>query len=1367
MALVQVLQHVSSVLSNLEVQVYQVDDIDIHDLDQQEAEMVNLVNSLLGRLVRKHRMMDTPNDETISKPQPKKMRIYEPHRTDMEVIEPEEYQEISSGNNWVTNNGTGYFALPASMDNTMISPPELIMSPPAAFCCSQCLQQAAAIASEIRNGRLDCRIKCDNHGASSESQALKMAINSMSDHLERVVLEIIRVVREAAVEGKLGGQAIVASEDAKGVWNQLITNLNVMARNHSEQVRDIAEVSTAVALGDLSKQITVEVTGETLLLKNTINTMVNQLNLFASEVTRVAHMVGTEGTLGVQAKVQGIGGTWKLLTDNVNTMAANLTADVRDIATVCKAVARGDLTKEVTVECKGEILELKNTINTMVDQLQTFATEVTRVSLEVGTEGKLGGQAVVKNVGGTWKDLTDNVNLMASNLTNQVRDIAMVCKSVARGDLSQKVTVNVQGEILELKNTMNTMVEQLRMFAAEVTRVANEVGTEGKLGGQAVVNNVGGTWQDLTVSVNTMAANLTAQVRDIANVSKAVARGDLTKKVTVDVQGEILDLKETINTMVDQLQTFATEVTRVSLEVGTEGKLGGQAVVKDVDGIWKDLTNNVNIMAFNLTTQVRSIAEVTKAVANGDLSKTISVDVGGEISDLKTTVNIMVEKLRMFAAEVTRVSKEVGVEGKLGGQAVVPSVGGTWKDLTDNVNIMASNLTTQVRSIAQVTKAVADGDLSKKIEVETRGEILDLKNTVNNMVDQLNVFSAEVTRVAKEVGTEGKLGGQAVVPSVGGTWKDLTDNVNMMAGNLTTQVRSIAQITAAAAENDFSRLITVEASGEMDSLKTKINQMVYSLRDAIQKNTLAREAAELANRSKSEFLANMSHEIRTPMNGIIGMTSLTLETELSRQQRENLMIVSSLALNLLTIIDDILDISKIEAGRMTIESIPFNLRTTIFSILKTLSVKASSKKLDMTFDVDSNVPDQLLGDPLRTKQVVINLVGNAVKFTSEGSVDVQVSVVEDAGVIDGRITLQFCVTDTGIGIPEDKLSLIFETFCQADGGTTRRFGGTGLGLTISRRLVELMGGRLWVESIYGRGSKFYFTLPVALGSMGFDSLEQRLAPFQGRQVLFIDSSLTSTESNGFIEQIQQLKLRPVRKTNVEAVAKHTLPGGTGGPILRETGDPIDMIVLDDLSLANRVRELSHIRYTPIVVVAKSLPPLNIKKSIDLSIASYVNAPSSLLDLATAMLVALESNAALQGDSSTTSPLSILLAEDNIVNQKLATRILEKFGHKCEIVSNGQLAVDAFQNKRFDLILMDVQMPIMGGFEATQKIRAIEQNAATGERIPIIALTAHAMIGDREKCLSIGMPLKFPELIAAINKFAPNRQYGSRNEEFGV
>jgi len=544
----------------------------------------------------------------------------------------------------------------------------------------------------------------------------------------------------------------------QGVWKECIDRLSLMTVNFSGQVRDIAEVCTAVAHGDLTKKITVEVKGEMLILKNTINTMVDQLNSFASEVTRVAHEVGTEGKLGVQAHVQSVHGTWKLLTDNVNTMASNLTAQVRDIASVSKAVACGDLSKKITVNVKGEFLDLKNTINTMVDQLQTFATEVTRVSLEVGTKGILGGQAVVKNIDGTWKSLTDNVNLMASNLTAQVRDIATVCKAVANGDLSKTVTVNVEGEILELKSTINTMVAQLRTFAAEVTRVAREVGTEGNLGGQAQVEGVDGTWKILTDNVNTMASNLTDQVRDIASVCKAVACGDLGKKITVDVKGELLELKNTINTMVDQLQTFATEVTRVSLEVGTEGRLGGQAVVKDVKGMWKNLTDNVNLMAANLTGQVRSIALVTTAVACGDLSKKITVDVNGEVRELKTTVNNMVDQLRTFAAEVTRVAREVGTEGKLGVQAQVKDVGGTWKDLTDNVNIMAANLTAQVRDIADVSKAVATGDLSKKVTVNVKGEILDLKNTINTMMDRLRTFATEVSRVALEVGTEGKLG---------------------------------------------------------------------------------------------------------------------------------------------------------------------------------------------------------------------------------------------------------------------------------------------------------------------------------------------------------------------------------------------------------------------------------------------------------------------------------------------------------------------------------------------------------------------------------------------------------------------------------
>ena len=554
-----------------------------------------------------------------------------------------------------------------------------------------------------------------------------------------------------------------------------------MASNLTGQVRNIAEVSTAIANGDLSKKITVNVSGEILQLKETINTMVDQLNRFAGEVTRVAREVGTEGRLGGQAQVSGVAGTWKDLTDSVNSMASNLTGQVRNIAEVATAVAQGDLSKKITVNVSGEILQLKETINTMVDQLNAFAGEVTRVAREVGTEGRLGGQANVPGVAGTWKDLTDNVNSMASNLTGQVRNIAEVATAIANGDLSRKITVDVRGEILQLKETLNTMVDQLNRFAGEVTRVAREVGTEGRLGGQAQVPGVAGTWKDLTDNVNSMASNLTGQVRNIAEVTTAVARGDLGRKITVDVKGEILELKNTINTMVDQLNAFASEVTRVAREVGTEGKLGGQAAVPGVAGTWKDLTDNVNFMASNLTGQVRNIAEVATAIASGDLSKKITVDVRGEILLLKETLNTMVDQLRSFAAEVTRVAREVGTEGRLGGQAVVPGVGGTWKDLTDNVNLLAANLTTQVRNIAEVTTAVARGDLSRKITVDVKGEILELKNTINTMVDQLNGFASEVTRVAREVGTDGKLGGQAQVPGVAGTWKDLTDTVNVMA----------------------------------------------------------------------------------------------------------------------------------------------------------------------------------------------------------------------------------------------------------------------------------------------------------------------------------------------------------------------------------------------------------------------------------------------------------------------------------------------------------------------------------------------------------------------------------------------------------
>jgi HAMP domain-containing protein/CheY-like chemotaxis protein/signal transduction histidine kinase len=685
-----------------------------------------------------------------------------------------------------------------------------------------------AIAA-VAQGNLTQTVRLDVDGRPLEGEFLRSAtiVNTMIQQLGVFTAEVTRVAREVGTDGKLGGQAQVPG--VAGTWKDLTDSVNSMASNLTGQVRNIAEVATAVASGDLSRKITVDVRGEILQLKEAINTMVDQLRSFASEVTRVAREVGTDGKLGGQAVVPGVAGTWKDLTDSVNAMAGNLTAQVRNIAEVTTAVARGDLSRKITVDVKGEILELKDTINTMVDQLNAFAGEVTRVAREVGTEGKLGGQAQVPGVGGTWKDLTDNVNFMASNLTGQVRNIAEVATAIASGDLSRKITVDVRGEILQLKETLNTMVDQLNRFAGEVTRVAREVGSEGRLGGQANVPGVAGTWKDLTDSVNSMAGNLTGQVRNIAEVTTAVARGDLSRKITVDVKGEILELKNTINTMVDQLNAFAAEVTRVAREVGTEGKLGGQAQVPGVGGTWKDLTDNVNFMASNLTGQVRNIAEVATAVARGDLSRKITVDVRGEILELKDTLNTMVDQLRSFASEVTRVAREVGTDGKLGGQAQVPGVAGTWKDLTDSVNSMASNLTGQVRNIAEVATAIASGDLSKKITVNVSGEILLLKETINTMVDQLNAFAGEVTRVAREVGSEGRLGGQANVPGVAGTWKDLTDSVNSMAGNLTGQVRNIAEVTTAVARGDLSRKITVDVKGEILELKDTINTMVDQL----------------------------------------------------------------------------------------------------------------------------------------------------------------------------------------------------------------------------------------------------------------------------------------------------------------------------------------------------------------------------------------------------------------------------------------------------------------------------------------------------------------------------------------------------------
>ncbi len=1166
------------------------------------------------------------------------------------------------------------------------------------------VRNIAAVTTAVANGDLTKKITVDVQG---EILELKNTINTMVDQLSSFAAEVTRVAREVGSEGKLGGQASVPG--VAGTWKDLTDSVNSMASNLTSQVRNIAAVTTAVARGDLTKKITVDVRGEILELKDTVNTMVDQLSSFAAEVTRVAREVGTDGELGGQAVVPDVAGTWKDLTDNVNLMAGNLTVQLRDVSKVATAIASGDLTQKVTVDVRGEILQIKNVINTMVDQLRSFAAEVTRVAREVGTEGKLGGQAKVPGVSGTWKDLTDNVNSMASNLTDQVRNIAGVTTAVANGDLTKKITVDVQGEILELKNTINTMVDQLSSFAAEVTRVAREVGSEGKLGGQASVPGVAGTWKDLTDSVNSMAGNLTSQVRNIAEVTTAVARGDLTKKITVDVQGEILELKNTVNTMVDQLSAFAAEVTRVGREVGTDGELGGQAVVQGVAGIWKDLTDNVNLMAGNLTVQLRDVSKVATAIASGDLTQKVTVDVRGEILQIKNVINTMVDQLRSFAAEVTRVAREVGTEGKLGGQAKVPGVSGTWKDLTDNVNSMAGNLTSQVRGIAGVVTAVANGDLTRKLTVEAEGEIAELSDTINGMIDTLATFADQVTTVAREVGVEGKLGGQASVPGAAGTWKDLTDNVNRLAANLTTQVRAIAEVATAVAKGDLTRSIQVEAKAEVAALKDNINEMIRNLKDTTHKNaeqdwlktnlakfsrmlqgqrdlltvgrmvlselapvvsaqqgvlyvldgaddtaglrllasyahtdhealgerlqlgegligqcavdrrkvelrsvpsdylkiasglgqscpvnlvvlpilfegqvkgvlelasferfnpmhhafldqlmesigivlhtieantrtedllkqsqSLARElqtqqlelqqtnqqleekaklladqnveverksseveqarqaleekAKQLAltSKFKSEFLANMSHELRTPLNSL-----LILSDQLSRNPSGNLspkqvqfaQTIHASGNDLLTLINDILDLSKIESGTVVVDIEDYSIDHLRAYVERTFRHVAEAQRLEFTIEVDSRLRRAFETDPKRLQQVLKNLLSNAFKFTERGSVRLRIGPARSGWspmndlLNRARQVLAISVVDTGIGIPPEKQQVIFEAFQQADGSTSRKYGGTGLGLAICRELARLLGGELVLQSTPDQGSTFTLYLP--------------------------------------------------------------------------------------------------------------------------------------------------------------------------------------------------------------------------------------------------------------------------------------------------
>ena len=1431
------------------------------------------------------------------------------------------------------------------------------------------VRNIAEVTTAVARGDLSRKITVDVKG---EILELKNTINTMVDQLNAFAGEVTRVAREVGTEGKLGGQAQVPGVD--GTWKDLTDNVNFMASNLTGQVRNIAEVATAVARGDLSRKITVDVRGEILELKDTINTMVDQLRSFASEVTRVAREVGTDGKLGGQALVPGVGGTWKDLTDSVNSMASNLTGQVRNIAEVSTAIASGDLSKKITVNVSGEILLLKETINTMVDQLNAFAGEVTRVAREVGSEGRLGGQANVPGVAGTWKDLTDSVNSMAGNLTGQVRNIAEVTTAVARGDLSRKITVDVKGEILELKNTINTMVDQLNAFAGEVTRVAREVGTDGKLGGQAQVPGVAGTWKDLTDNVNFMASNLTGQVRNIAEVATAIANGDLSKKITVDVRGEILQLKETLNTMVEQLRSFAAEVTRVAREVGSEGRLGGQANVSGVAGTWKDLTDSVNAMAGNLTGQVRNIAEVTTAVARGDLSRKITVDVKGEILELKNTINTMVDQLNAFAAEVTRVAREVGTEGKLGGQAQVPGVAGTWKDLTDNVNVMAANLTEQVRGIVKVVTAVANGELTQKLTVNAKGEVAALAETINNMTDTLATFADQVTTVAREVGVEGRLGGQANVPGAAGTWKDLTGNVNLLADNLTNQVRAIAEVATAVTKGDLTRSIQVEASGEVAELKDNINTMIDNLRLTTDRNTeqdwlktnlarftgmlqgqrdlttvgrlllselaplvsaqqgviyqmagdesaemtllsafagdgedghlrrvklgeglvgqcaaekqsmlisdlppntiairsglfvatprnvivlpvlfedrvkavielaslsnfttshlafleqltasigivlnsieatmqtegllkqsqqlatelqmqqrelqqtneqLAQKAQQLAEQNveverknqeieqarraleekakelaltskyKSEFLANMSHELRTPLNSILVLgqqLSDNPEGNLTPKQVEFSRTIHGAGTDLLNLITDILDLSKIESGTVSVEAEEVFVASLLDMVKRPFKHEAENRRLSFEVDTDPHLARSLVTDSKRLQQVLKNLLSNAFKFTEQGGVRLSVSVAkggwskEHPILTKAATVVAFEVSDSGIGIPFDKQRIIFEAFQQADAGTSRKYGGTGLGLAISRELASLLGGEIQLHSATGKGSTFTLYLPQTyVGPSSSASLERRYSSAPSTAQLAAANIVESP-----IEKI------PDDRDNLE-------PGDAVLLIVED--DPHYARVLCDLSRDKGFKVLVAMRGAEALALAREFHPTAISLDVFLpdmmgwTVLNHLKQDPSTRHIPVQMLTLDEDRrhglargafafvtkptsseglkSALDRIKEYSSPRRkrLLVVEDNAAEQLSIKELLGYEDIDVTVVSTGEEALKVVGAQTFDCIVLDLRLPDMSGFEVLERFR---DTPDLGD-VPVVVFTGKELSPEEDARLHV-------------------------------
>ncbi|MDX6417563.1 MAG: hypothetical protein QOG28_2183, partial [Trebonia sp.] len=883
-------------------------------------------------------------------------------------------------------------------------------------------------------------------------------------------------------------------------------------------------------------------------------------------------------------------------------------------------------------------------------------------------------------VSGTWKDLTESVNVMAANLTVQVRSIAQVTTAVAKGDLSQKIRVDARGEILELKETVNTMVDQLSAFAGEVTRVAREVGTEGILGGQATVPNVAGTWKDLTDNVNSMANNLTGQVRNIAQVTTAVAKGDLTKKIDVDARGEILELKTTINTMVDQLSSFAAEVTRVAREVGREGRLGGQAEVEEgVSGTWKRLTQNVNELAGTLTRQIRAISEVTSAVATGDLTRTISVEAAGEVAELKDNINTMVGSLR----ETTEANQQQGwlqtslarIAGLMQGQRdlavvaelimneLIPLVGGQQGAffLADN----ASDGETRLRLIAgyglprSTSQNGASQNGASRHGGGAPGQVLLGDSLVGQVAKTrrpiiLDEVPAGYARIASAIG-ESRPVNVMIVPIVfedqvlgvieaGSLWsftqahRDFLEqlmeaigvNVNTMIANARTDAlldqsqRLTAELQSRQMELQRSNAELADKAALLAAQNRDIETKNAEIEQARQEIEERARQLDQANRYKSQFLANMSHELRTPLNSLLVLARLLAQNpigNLTVKQVEYATVIHSSGSDLLRLINDILDLTKVEAGKMDINPERFALAGLIEDLRGVFGPLTEEKRLGFMITTETEVPADLVTDKQRLRQILYNLLSNAVKFTERGRVELLIETAA-AQFPDTGPRIVFTVTDTGIGISRDNLTNIFSAFQQGDGTTSRRYGGTGLGLAICREVAARLGGEVTVHSELGRGSTFSLHLPLTQHGgphpRAFTGDSVRPVPaampheaLRGHKVLVVDDD----PRNAFVltDVLEMHGMTVVQATDGrKAIAE--LAAGDIDLVLMD----VMMPQMDGYETTRAIRKMPQYSRLPVITVTARAMQGDREKSIDAGATDYITKPIDVEELLNCM-----------------------------------------------------------------------------------------------------------------------------------------------------